>query len=162
MMWRRYETCYGCRALEDFSADGKLDYRCGLGYSTLWTFSELVPTEECDKPMTKADLMFAYKRSDKLSAIQRVEKIEKLKSQTKPRVSTHNKLGKIKCYHCNEVFEISMPQHGRASFPKTKKCIHCKTENYILDYDNGGINQGLSRLDAKEAFQREFGFNLLL
>ena len=121
-----------------------------------------MPTEECDKPMTKADLMFSYKRSNRLTAMQRVEKIEKLKSQTKPRINTRNKPGKIKCHSCNEVFETNIPQHGRASFPKMKKCLHCKTENYILDYDNGEINQGLSRMQAKEAFQREFGFNLLL
>jgi hypothetical protein len=154
MMWGKHETCYKCRALEDFSADGRLDYRCGLGYSTSWTLSELVPTEECDKPMTKIDLMFSYKRSDKLTAMQRIEKIEQLNQQTKKRV-----LSKIKCWHCNEIFEGGLPRK-RGSFPKIRKCSHCKSNNYMFDFDNGNINTGYSREDASKV--TIFGIKLLL
>ena len=162
-MWGKHETCYRCRALEDCSTpNGKTDYRCGLGYSTIWTLSELIPTEDCDKPLTKQDLIICIKISHKLTALQKVEKLEIVKAQTKKHKNPRNQIGKIRCHNCNEVFEDKLPHHGSQSFPKKFRCPHCKSLNYMLDYDNGSINQGLSVVQAKDKFQQEFGMNLFM
>ena len=137
MLLKQRESCYGCRALEE--TNNSSNYTCGIKYSTLWTFEQLVPTEPCPKPKNRAELLIEYKISDRFTALERIAKLDEFEKQTKKRIPS-----KIKCCNCGEVFEAMVPK-VRGSFPKVRKCSHCKTDNYIMDFDNGGINEGWSR-----------------